>query len=396
MNSVENGILKLNHEKKIKSQLVNTRKIIQNEFQKVKRDRIKRENDLNEKYKPLTQAIDNLNGKNERHDSHSPTDELEWDYANYDSPMDYVSFSEHEDGVIRQKYRHMRDDDAIDVRKKMRFSHPKRSNELSQKIKNRKLYKKIWNEAKKLSKVSNISKSKKNPSNDTDSDDESDTIVHSVDSNKRSRLEKSAIDEKANLMRLKNKKKIMEIRKVDDILMGVKNKAIADSLQSRDKIIQITSDSDIDSHIDDTSKPKQQKKRRSKLYTSSERKYDLFKRIATQKLPETIVSSKQSPQSSIRKIGVGNNSVTIVEDRTMPIEDKEKEKKEKREKKSGSGIEVDFIPYNENVVYEFYDDPNELCERLRLLIASRAAGNSNHSQEINSIISELREAGVIF
>lgn len=63
--------------------------------------------------------------------------------------------------------------------------------------------------------------------------------------------------------------------------------------------------------------------------------------------------------------------------------------------KTGSGIETEFIPYNENVAYEFYDDPNELCDRLRLLIASRAAGNTNHAQEINSLIAELRESGYI-
>lgn len=61
----------------------------------------------------------------------------------------------------------------------------------------------------------------------------------------------------------------------------------------------------------------------------------------------------------------------------------------------GTGIETEFIPYSENVAYEFYDDPNELCDRLRLLIASRAAGNSNHAQEINSLIAELRESGYI-
>lgn len=61
----------------------------------------------------------------------------------------------------------------------------------------------------------------------------------------------------------------------------------------------------------------------------------------------------------------------------------------------GAGIETEFIPYSENVSYEFYDDPNDLCDRLRLLIASRAAGNTNHAQEINSLIAELRESGYI-
>lgn len=67
----------------------------------------------------------------------------------------------------------------------------------------------------------------------------------------------------------------------------------------------------------------------------------------------------------------------------------------RRKSKTGGNIEADFIPLNENVVHEYYDDPNELCDRLRLLISSRAAGNSNHSQEINSIISELRESGYV-
>lgn len=63
--------------------------------------------------------------------------------------------------------------------------------------------------------------------------------------------------------------------------------------------------------------------------------------------------------------------------------------------KYGKGLEKEFIPYTENIAYEYYDDPNELCERLNLLLASKTAGNSNHDQEINSIIEELRESGII-
>jgi hypothetical protein len=43
-------------------------------------------------------------------------------------------------------------------------------------------------------------------------------------------------------------------------------------------------------------------------------------------------------------------------------------------------------------LYEYWDDPNELVDRLRLLIASRDAGNSGHGNEILSIIEELRGA----
>lgn len=45
--------------------------------------------------------------------------------------------------------------------------------------------------------------------------------------------------------------------------------------------------------------------------------------------------------------------------------------------------------------FVYWDDPNELIERLKLLIASKEAGNNNHNNEIISIIEELREAGII-
>lgn len=61
----------------------------------------------------------------------------------------------------------------------------------------------------------------------------------------------------------------------------------------------------------------------------------------------------------------------------------------------GMGLESDFIPYAHNIIYEYFDDPNELCDRLKLLVSSKSAGNSNHDQEINSIVEELRECGSI-
>lgn len=45
--------------------------------------------------------------------------------------------------------------------------------------------------------------------------------------------------------------------------------------------------------------------------------------------------------------------------------------------------------------YIYWDDPNELVERLKLLIASQHAGNNNQTNEIVSIIEELREADII-
>lgn len=60
----------------------------------------------------------------------------------------------------------------------------------------------------------------------------------------------------------------------------------------------------------------------------------------------------------------------------------------------GSGLPT-LKKYNKNVDYVYWDDPNELVERLKLLNASRDAGNSGLDNEIISIVEELREAGII-
>lgn len=60
---------------------------------------------------------------------------------------------------------------------------------------------------------------------------------------------------------------------------------------------------------------------------------------------------------------------------------------------TGKGVDmhVSFNPID----YVHWDDPNELVERLRLLIASEEAGHTGHTNEINSIIEELREANIV-
>ena len=45
--------------------------------------------------------------------------------------------------------------------------------------------------------------------------------------------------------------------------------------------------------------------------------------------------------------------------------------------------------------YIHWNDPNELVERLALLIASEKAGNGGHKAEIASIEEELREDNFI-
>lgn len=60
----------------------------------------------------------------------------------------------------------------------------------------------------------------------------------------------------------------------------------------------------------------------------------------------------------------------------------------------GSGLPI-LKKWKKNVDYVYWDDPNELVDRLKLLIASRDAGNTGLDNEIISIIEELKESGLI-
>ncbi|XP_072757503.1 uncharacterized protein [Anoplolepis gracilipes] len=65
-------------------------------------------------------------------------------------------------------------------------------------------------------------------------------------------------------------------------------------------------------------------------------------------------------------------------------------------RKIGKGINLSrTVTLSENKIeYVHWNDPNKLVDRLRLLEASRQAGNNAHGNEIMSIIEELREAGL--
>lgn len=62
-----------------------------------------------------------------------------------------------------------------------------------------------------------------------------------------------------------------------------------------------------------------------------------------------------------------------------------------------SGCGIDLLKYNSKPIeYIYWDDPNELVDRLRLLIAEKSAGNTSHDNEIISILNELKEEGVVY
>lgn len=49
---------------------------------------------------------------------------------------------------------------------------------------------------------------------------------------------------------------------------------------------------------------------------------------------------------------------------------------------------------NGNIIREYSNNPNELCDRLRLLLTSQIAG-ANQMEEINTIISKLHDLDII-
>lgn len=81
--------------------------------------------------------------------------------------------------------------------------------------------------------------------------------------------------------------------------------------------------------------------------------------------------------------------------KVLELKQKKDGKYMKRKKKvSGRGMQLiadTKMPYQ----YVYWDDVNELVNRLRILIGSQNAGSTSHHNEIVSLIEELREAGVI-
>lgn len=69
----------------------------------------------------------------------------------------------------------------------------------------------------------------------------------------------------------------------------------------------------------------------------------------------------------------------------------------KKIRKHKNSLETDFLFLKRKTTpdFVFWDNPNELIDRLKLLLSSQSAGNNAHTNEINSIVEELREAKII-
>jgi hypothetical protein len=100
-----------------------------------------------------------------------------------------------------------------------------------------------------------------------------------------------------------------------------------------------------------------------------------------------IISNMFPPRRTLK------NQFTPIMSRAKRALSKEYLASEEKRKKLGEGIMMRLT--KDEIDYRYWDDPNELCYRLRLLVASKEAGNTGHDSEIVSILEELKEAKII-
>lgn len=446
-----------NSEKKIAQKLANVRNIIQNKYKKAQKERVIRERDLKDKYKPITSAIEKLADKKkterppyERPPQHiyDSADENIYDSVanSEDDSMDTDSWSDSsasenegdgdQDGGADGDGQREEAGEVLDLPGPSGIATKRKTDVApetdavpdsnkkhapSLKSYQKYLMKKAYVKGRKT--VASKKKSRIiRPRSDTE--DDNDDIVEKR--HKKSTLTRG------------EKFRMNDLQRARDIREGValRRKEVADSQLphfqpiSDDEVVVLTDDEEDDGDVVEgrtapskrkaTAPPPSQRKYMAVSKIDADRKkkflnypgvkkisHDLLlrstrKRKNMQKTPYHLgrVPSINTPYLTREHILHRSLIPAIPDNRpafpgiTVIKVKKNKNSKGDKEKK-GSGLESDFITYKENTNYEFYDDANELCDRLRLLVASRVAGNTNHAQEINSIISELREAKYI-
>lgn len=82
----------------------------------------------------------------------------------------------------------------------------------------------------------------------------------------------------------------------------------------------------------------------------------------------------------------------VIADLFPPSQQQQQQQQQRRKPSSGTGLLTKSLAARDTV---YWDDPNELVERLRVLVASAEAGNNGVKNEILNILEELREAGLI-
>ncbi len=111
-------------------------------------------------------------------------------------------------------------------------------------------------------------------------------------------------------------------------------------------------------------------------------------------IKDTISRIKKNIQSSLRKGRNHRRRLSFSSGENEDGEDEEERLVGSSSSKSGTGF-MKVIKGVRSLRGFYWNDPNELAERLILLHASKAAGNTNVINEILAIEEELREAGII-
>uniref|UniRef100_A0A1B0FD11 Uncharacterized protein n=1 Tax=Glossina morsitans morsitans TaxID=37546 RepID=A0A1B0FD11_GLOMM len=61
----------------------------------------------------------------------------------------------------------------------------------------------------------------------------------------------------------------------------------------------------------------------------------------------------------------------------------------------GGGLSLKKLDTRKPIYLSYWDDRNELVDRLRLHLSSESAGHNNHQHETTSIVEELGEGNII-
>lgn len=426
-------------EEKIKTSLVRARQVIANKFRKLSRNRIMQEKELEVKYAPITNSINKLiKNKSLLHTKKSEADNGD-DVENHmtDDDDDLISFN---DENIRKKPVKV---EPTDVKKE------KLELESEQKMvgdgeyevvriyapENKVTYEKnggfgknpplTTDKIRKSTQKAMLSKRKSDRTNDYDAhryhEDEQNNILISPLTSSPSRKRSALLEQPLNTDKIrKNTLESLSLKRKDNRKNDHDTHRFDDrsARGSKKRQTEIISPEDYDSRgnfiglaakrrkVEQLLKPRVKrkapvKKNRSPKVIGNVHKNDCdadrSELTQKRKIEPKVTLSLEDYNETGEFMGLApkRRKIRITEKKLAEIQRNRQKIKRKRIKYSGKGMEKKFIPYSENIVYEYYDDPNELVERLMLLVSSKSAGNSNHDQEINSILEELRERNII-
>lgn len=353
--------------RRVISELVATRNIIKNKFKRAYMERIEREREMSEALKPITQSIATLksskesqNVKREKNQNDSIDDKLAASKVSSFKPEHLVASTpkvEQKDFFLKFQPSTMRDADDE--------QHPTTSRNINKKLRKTKPKPKLKLPGRSRSLSSSAAESGKilersirmpehiNTRNYTFEVEHDDDLVNNYNKDPNDNLE---------VMAMRTSTKTGEMTPVRMKWSQLPQPAKDARLKERHRISKFLATPVV-----------------QKVFSKDRRRIAEMTRTPT----TTDDDETFSPESSSNSIITSNSSQAKRTGGKLNTND--------------SSLDFNFIPYSRNnrIIYEYFDDPNELCDRLRLLVSSRIAGNTNHMQEINSIIEELRELGCI-